>query len=210
MSRYSFGGENEDTFEPGSGGLVLKNKIGVTDPSEIGLAETQALDAAYLWSLDEYETISPFSLAEPKRMHSMWLGSIYEFAGQFRTVNISKGDTLFAPIEFFEKSCGEVDLLMIVNTPCDGLNKDALVERISLIHGELLLLHPFREGNGRIARWLADLMSLQAGFGMLNWEFGEKGEAGREEYFAALRLAYSSNFTSLQTLVRNAIDTGQF
>jgi len=34
---------------------------------------------------------------------------------------------------------------------------------------ELILIHPFRDGNGRVARLLANLMALQAGRGLLNY-----------------------------------------
>ena len=34
---------------------------------------------------------------------------------------------------------------------------------IAMVHTELLLIHPFRDGNGRLARWLADIMAAQAG-----------------------------------------------
>ncbi len=209
MDRYSVGGQRDDFYEPGSNMLVLKNKIGIASAEEMGLAETQALDAAYRWSFDEYETTTQFNLAEVQRMHRTWLGAIYDFAGEFRTVNISKGEVLFAPAAYLESSAKGFDSLLQAMTPCAEIKRDELISRIAEVHGEFLLLHPFREGNGRISRWLADLMSLQAGFGLLDWKFDETGEMGREVYFDALRQAYAGRFTSLETLVRSAIENDQ-
>ena len=39
-----------------------------------------------------------------------------------------------------------------------------------MVHGEFLFIHPFREGNGRTARILANLMSRKQGFDALRFE----------------------------------------
>ena len=48
-------------------------------------------------------------------------------------------------------------------TPCDGMDFAHLAEAIAVVHVELILIHPFREGNGRLARLLADVMAVQGG-----------------------------------------------
>ena len=48
--------------------------------------------------------------------------------------------------------------------------KQELIIDIAKVHAELLLIHPFREGNGRTARILANLMSRKAGYGFLKFE----------------------------------------
>lgn len=89
MNRYEIGGDLNDEFEPGSNNLVLRNRLGITDSLEMGLIESEALDLAYKWSFERFEMRTQFGLAELQEMHSIWLGDIYEFAGQTRTVNIS-------------------------------------------------------------------------------------------------------------------------
>jgi len=44
-----------------------------------------------------------------------------------------------------------------------------LVLALAKVHVELILIYPFREGNGRTARLLSDLMALQAGYSPLNY-----------------------------------------
>ena len=48
-------------------------------------------------------------------------------------------------------------------TPCRPDELPTIPLGIAQVHADLLLIHPFREGNGRLARWLADLMAAQAG-----------------------------------------------
>ncbi|MDT8395020.1 MAG: Fic family protein [bacterium] len=62
---------------------------------------------------------------------------------------------------------------------------ETVAESLAIVHAELVLIHPFREGNGRLARLLAMLMGLQAGLPMLVFDQME-GER-REAYLAAVR-----------------------
>ena len=70
-------------------------------------------------------------------------------------------------------------------TPCVYENIDDVVQALADVHVELMLIHPFREGNGRIGRLLATLMALQAGLPVL--DFGDLDGSCREEYFSAVR-----------------------
>ena len=58
---------------------------------------------------------------------------------------------------------------LAVSTPCEGMDRDRLVSALAHTHGELVIIHPFREGNGRCARLLAWLMALQAGLPPLDF-----------------------------------------
>jgi cell filamentation protein len=54
-------------------------------------------------------------------------------------------------------------------TPCRFDAIDMQAAALAVVHGELILIHPFREGNGRCARLLAMLMGLQAGLPTLDF-----------------------------------------
>jgi cell filamentation protein len=79
---------------------------------------------------------------------------------------------------------------------------DEIVKAIAIVHTELLLIHPFREGNGRAARLLAILMALQAGLPPLDFG-GIKGRK-RQEYFAAVQAGLDRNYTPMEK-VFNAV-----
>src|SRR6266545_3551892 len=63
---------------------------------------------------------------------------------------------------------------------------------LAVVHAELILLHLFRDGNGRCARVLATLMGLQAGLPALNFS-GVRGEEKRR-YIAAVHAAMDRDY----------------
>ena len=67
-----------------------------------------------------------------------------------------------------------------------------------------LLIHPFREGNGRLARLLAMLMGLQAGLPML--VFDEMEGDRREAYFSAVRYGMSRNYLPMIGIFQRIIE----
>jgi len=96
-------------------------------------------------------------------MHKLWLGDIYPWAGKFRTVNMEKDGFPFAAasriatvMKSFEKD------YLSMYTPCHAKQDQDIALALASVHVEFIIIHPFREGNGRIARELADLMALQA------------------------------------------------
>jgi len=60
------------------------------------------------------------------------------------------------------------------------------------VHAELILVHPFREGNGRCARLLAVLMGLQAGLPPL--DFGSVRGLERRRYISAIHAGLDRNY----------------
>lgn len=89
-------------------------------------------------------------------------------------------------------------------TPCNTMERDAVVKALAEVHTELVLIHPFREGNGRIARILSTLMALQAGLPLLNFSpiTGEK----RNEYFTAVRMGLEKNYKPMEKIFNVVIE----
>jgi len=76
-------------------------------------------------------------------------------------------------------------------------------QALAIVHVELLLIHPFREGNGRLSRLLAMLMALQAGLPPL--DFGEFVGDRKEEYFAAVRAGIDRNYQPMEKIFSDVI-----
>ena len=72
-------------------------------------------------------------------------------------------------------------------TPCRTTLAEKQAAALAVVHAELILIHPFREGNGRCARLLAILMALQAGLPAL--DFGGIRGVKRRGYIAAVHSA---------------------
>ena len=190
--RYAAQGP-EAEFEPGSRGRVLRNLRGIRSAREIERRETEALFSATQRLIDQTRPEQRFTAGDICGAHKLWLGEIYPWAGQYRGVNISKGAFPFA-------AAGQIPRLMreLENgplrefTPCVFGTTEEQARAIAIVHAELVLVHPFRDGNGRCARLLAVLMGLQAGLPVLDFT-GVRGQE-RTRYIAAVHAALDRNY----------------
>lgn len=197
--RYDTSGLTEAQSEPGSRGRVLKNLPGIKSKREMDRIEAQE----QLRALEElsriYDRNRRFTAADVCKIHKIWLGKIYEWAGKYRQVNLSKGDFPFASAKEIPRLMTEFEKGPLkINTPCRSSLQGEIVQAIAVVHTELVLIHPFREGNGRVARILSTLMALQAGLPPL--DFGGIRGKKRQEYFSAVRAGLDNNYTPMEKI----------
>jgi cell filamentation protein len=88
-------------------------------------------------------------------------------------------------------------------TPCHFEDPTQLARALALVHAEFVLIHPFREGNGRCARILALLMALQAGLPPL--DFSVLGGKGKGTYIAAVHAAVAKDYEPITACFANVI-----
>ncbi len=94
-TRYDAAGAQAET-EPGSNGRVLRNLLGIKRVGDIKQAESQALLLAQAEAVQRYADDQRFTAADICDLHRLWLGPLYSWAGDFRTVNMGKGGFQFA------------------------------------------------------------------------------------------------------------------
>jgi cell filamentation protein len=187
----------EAQFEPGSKGRVLRNKLGIRRVRDMQRAESEALLAVQQWAIAYFDASHRFTAADIRLLHRRWLEGIYPWAGGYRDVNLSKGDFMFAAAAQVPPLMAALEADALARyTPCEGSNEASLVRALAHTHGELVLIHPFREGNGRCARLLAWLMALQAGWPPL--DFSPLSGRGKAHYFAAIHAALGRDYVPLE------------
>lgn len=197
MNRYDVGKLNEARFEPGSRGRVMKNLLGIRHVREMNMVEAEMLAEATDWAIRHYSAEQRFSVEDVRRMHRQWLGKIYSWAGEYRQVNIGKGGFAFAMAAQVPRLMDEFERKFLgAYTPCRAVDRDALIDALAVVHAELVLIHPFRDGNGRLARLLASLMALQAGLPLLDFSV-VKGQA-RREYFSAVQASMGRDYEPMR------------
>jgi len=129
--------------------------------------------------------------------------STYPWAGEVRNVNISKGDFHFAAADQVPRLLDEFQQACLDRfTPSRGLEDKSLIESLAVTHVELILIHPFREGNGRLARLLADVMAVQAGRGLLDYS---EWDRDKERYFAAIQQGLDRAYGPMIQLTSEAL-----
>ena len=90
--------------------------------------------------------------------------------GRYRQVNVSKEGFPFAAAAQIPRLMGEFERDVLRRcTPCSFADRAEVIRALGETHIELVLIHPFREGNGRLARVLSTLMALQAGLPLLDF-----------------------------------------
>lgn len=93
------------------------------------------------------ETIEVWTVKGLQQIHAYLFGGLYDFAGQIRQKNISKGGFRFASAEFLQNSLEKIE-----NMPQE--NFDQIIDK----YVEMNIAHPFMEGNGRSTRIRLDLI----------------------------------------------------
>jgi len=122
------------------------------------------------------------------------------FAGKYRDVNVSKGGFPFAAARFLPEIMKTFEIEILSNLPNIYFSKEELITDIAKVHSELLFIHPFREGNGRTARILANIMCRKQGYEPLKFQLITEKEF--EAYVFAVQLATDKNYTKMEELIR--------
>lgn len=152
--------------------MVLENKLGITDSSELArteekISKTKALELFETGLLDTFEAGTFAGLA---KIHEFLFDEIYDFAGKIRTVNIAKGSFRFAPLMYLEAALDN-----IAKMPQSTF--DEIIEK----YVEMNVAHPFREGNGRSTRiWLDGILKKELGQ-VVDWS-----KVDKEDYLLAM------------------------
>ena len=151
-------------------GELLPNNLNLKDREAIEQSEFEGFLLAELTFTEKLSVRTKFSIRFIKGIHKLSLGHLYSFAGKYRTVNMSKGGFLFPAAQFISRSMETFEKEVLSTLPNKYENKESLIKDIAIVHGELLFIHPFREGNGRTARILANLMARKQGYKGLNFD----------------------------------------
>jgi cell filamentation protein len=123
-----------------------------------------------------------------QQIHAFIFGGLYDFAGQIREKDISKGGFTFAPCMFFN-----VSLPTIENMP--ETTFDEIIEK----YVEMNVAHPFMEGNGRSTRIWLDLILKRSLKKCVDWS-----QIDKNDYMQAM-VSSSSNPTKIKELIKGAL-----
>ena len=123
-----------------------------------------------------------------QQIHAYLFGGLYDFAGQIRQKNISKGGFQFAVAHFLGNTLKKIEQ-MPENT------FDEIVDK----YVEMNIAHPFMEGNGRSARIWLDLIFKKRLKLCVDWS-----KINKNDYMSAI-IESSTNSTKLKSLLKNAL-----
>lgn len=106
------------------------------------------LNAKDLFDNKLLDNLTPGTFFTLQTIHKYLFNNVFDFAGNLRTVNIAKGNFLFAPLNYLENTLQNIDKM-------SQSTYDEIIEK----YVEMNIAHPFREGNGRSTRiWLDHIL----------------------------------------------------
>jgi cell filamentation protein len=127
-----------------------------------------------------------------KALHKHYFGDIYDWAGQIRSVDISKGESFFARKEFIGNEAQKIFNKLKAENYLQDLPEDKLCEKLSYYFNELNAVHPFREGNGRTLRAFCSALADRSDH-RLNWK-----AVTREEYIHASICGFKGDYVAME------------
>lgn len=144
---YSLNPSSDNCYE---GTTCLVNKLGIRDEKKLSEIEA-GITFAKAVMLEETPIDDDFGFEHFKKIHEFLLCDLYEWAGQVRTVDISKKRTKFLDAASIE-SIGTRCFAKVKDGYFENLSFDEFVKRIAEFYNDVNYIHPFREGNGRTQR----------------------------------------------------------
>lgn len=195
LSRYNVSHE-----QAGLDHGVLKNKLGYTNQKDLDDAETILQTDAYkhFFDLTQIRQLV-FDADLLFEIHKYFFETLYDWAGTIRTVDISKGEMLFAPVRYLVNSLAELNRIIQNNQLTLTDNNAELAKKLAIIHNEFNVIHPFRDGNGRTIRLFLDLWVGTLGFEPINY-------GDRERYLLACVAGAKGDQKSLQKIIMNGLN----
>lgn len=183
---------------------VLPNLLGLSSLEEVQQVETEGFLLAEQSLLNELREDELFDVAYIQEIHRRALGRVYGFAGRYRTVNLSKNGFTFPAARHLSHSMAEFERSMLRPLPDTWPDAASLTRDVARVHAELLFIHPFREGNGRTARVLANLMAYKNGSTSFQWE--ALAEPGRfNQYVGAVQAAGVLNYKPMEAIIASVL-----
>ncbi|MBL0338802.1 MAG: Fic family protein [Rhodospirillaceae bacterium] len=144
---------------------ILKNKLNITNEQKLVKAEA-ALTSDRLAEIEIKGSKGSFDFERLKATHYYIFQDIYDWAGQPRTIGISKGNSNFTPSYLIDHKIESLFSRLEKDNFLKNLKPKEFADKASEFFTELNQIHPFREGNGRTQRAFTEALAKQAGYNL--------------------------------------------
>ncbi len=138
---------------------VLRNKLGIPGAVQLDAIERRLVSQRAAEGIPT----GRFDLDHLRAIHGHLFQDVYDWAGQVRTLEISKGGSQFQFRQFIETGMADVHGRLEKARFLKNLGQDEFAKAAGVIIGDINYVHPFREGNGRTQLFYFEQLAEQAG-----------------------------------------------
>ena len=174
---------------------VLRNKLGVTRDELLDEIERRLV----VQRAREPVPLGAFDLAHLRAIHRHLFQDVYGWAGELRTVEISKGGSQFQFRQFIETGMADVHRRLADADFLRGLSGPEFSSAAGVILGDVNYVHPFRDGNGRTQLQYLGLLAEQAGHPI------DLARLDPQRWIEASRLAHDGNYELMGVEIGGAL-----
>jgi len=185
------------------GSDVPKNRLGIVDAPLIHEIENNLLLEAYEQFSSQITDKTLLNEAYFISLHKKTFASLYDFAGLYRTLNMSKGNSQFCLAKYLVKESKRIfselenDAYLLT---CN--DEKAFVQKLAYYKSELIALHPFYELNGRVLRLFIDMLCLYNGYDFIDYSTAIENNAYIEASILCVQCADSSH---MEAIIQNGL-----
>ncbi|MCG3728765.1 Fic/DOC family protein [Vibrio cincinnatiensis] len=176
---------------------LLVNLLNIQDADRFAEAEAEFTAYRYRHYQSSVRSLVDFHFAHYKYLHYYLFQDLYAWAGQIREVDIAKGSTRFCTVNRIEPEAEKIfSKIPLLNHVSD---REVLIEAIADLFCDINLLHPFREGNGRVERFFFEEMVFILGY-ELTWP-----SITQQQWIEANIAGVHANLVPLQAIFSQAL-----
>jgi len=153
---------------------VPVNKLHIKDSLLIHELEKEQLIKSYEILHNELSENTVFDVEYLQKVNNLIFTELYKWVGAYRSINISKGESMFCPYLNLETFSTDIfSKLKDDNYLRDYEDKERrkeFIEKLAFYMCELIVLHPFNEGNGRTIRLFFDMICTYNGYEYIDYK----------------------------------------
>ena len=178
---------------------IPTNKLGIKSSTFIHALEKKLLDGAYDKFSSELNSKTTLDESYFINLHKKTFESLYEFAGIYRDVNMTKGDSQFCLAQYLHSESKRIFSELKAENYLKNIKDDKALfaNKLAYYQGELIALHPFYEINGRITRLYCDMLALFNGYRAIDYSGAIDNGAYIEASIECVQYADSSKLEEI-------------
>lgn len=164
------------------------NKLNILNLQTLEEEERKLLLKGYEYFHKNLSEDTIFDEQYLRELHGKTFSKLYDFAGKYRNVNISKGYSTFCQVRFLEQTSYEIFNKLRKDEYLKNYfdkSKEEFAKKTAYYMCELIALHPFLELNGRIIRLFFDMIATYNGYEYIDYKDALKIEEGDNKYIKA-------------------------